>query len=169
MSVIITLTFCTGSAEDGGITKKKLPGFNLPDSFFFYLDMFLSSDNTQFRIINKVDNMLNLRTHRNLILNHQQSIENAALSLVNNTVSMTDMLNNFITYPLMGKYYGTDPVIGYRFLGGNNIRRYIFTDTATGLCHRPGTQTTSLAYQDIATENDIVFKKTVPGYFAAVT
>ena len=97
--------------------------------------------------------MLYFITHRHLILNHQQGIENTGLSLVNDTVCMTDMLDHLFTHPLVGKDYGVDPVVGNRFLSRDDIRRYILTEAATGLCHRPGTDTAALTCQYITSED----------------
>ena len=61
----------------------------------------LSSDNSQFRLIDKINNMLDFIAHRNLILNHQQGIENTCIALIDDTISMADMLNDLFTYSLM--------------------------------------------------------------------
>ncbi len=113
--------------------------------------------------------MLYFITHRHLILNHQQGIENTGLSLVNDTVCMTDMLDHLFTHPLVGKDYGVDPVVGNRFLSRHDIRRYILTEAATGLCHRPGTDTAALTCQYITSEDRIIFKETITGDLATVT
>ena len=45
--------------------------------------------------------MLYFIAHRDLILNHQQGIENTCIALVDDTISMADMLNDFFAYSLM--------------------------------------------------------------------
>lgn len=72
--------------------------------------------------------MLYFITHRHLVLNHQQGIENTGLSLINDTVCMADMLDHLFTQTLVGKDYGVDSVVGNRFKSRHDIRRYVFTE-----------------------------------------
>ena len=125
-------------------------------------------DDAQLRSLDEGDDMLDLRTHRNLVANHEQRIEQAGVALVNNTVSMADMLDDFFVEPFVLQNIGIDAVEGCRFLGSNDIRRDIATETATGLNHRPRTDAAPLAHQDIAAEDDEVFQEAIPGNLAAI-
>lgn len=112
--------------------------------------------------------MLDLRTHRNLIANHEQRIEQAGVALVNDTVSMADMLDGLFVEPFVLQDKSIDTIERRRFLGSNDIWRDVATETATGLNHRPRTDTASLAHQDISTEDDEVFQETISGNLAAI-
>lgn len=113
--------------------------------------------------------MLYLVAHRDLVLDHQQSIRDAGVALENNPVGMADMLNDLLVEPLMSHDKGVNAIIGDRLLGRHDIGRYVFLEAATGLYHRPGSYAASLAYQDISAEYHVVFHPTIAGDLGAVT
>ena len=45
--------------------------------------------------------MLYFITHRHLVLDHQQGIKKAGVTLINDAVGMADMFNDLIAYPLV--------------------------------------------------------------------
>ena len=89
--------------------------------------------------------MLDFVAHRHLVLNHQQGIEYTGVTLIDDTVSMADMFYDLFAHAFVHQDYGVYPVIGRRLQCSHDIRRHILAEAATGLRHRPGSDTTSLA------------------------
>ncbi len=129
----------------------------------------LLSDNTQLRCVDKINDMLYLLAHGHLIAYHLQSVEDAAVTLVDNTVGVTDVFDDFRIHTFMLQDKGVHAVVGGRLLSCHDIRRQVFAEAAAGLRHRPCTYAASLAHQHVAAEDYAVLEEAVAGDLAAVT
>ena len=79
------------------------------------------------------------------------------------------MFYDLFAHAFVHQDYGVYPVIGRRLQCSHDIRRHILAEAATGLRHRPGSDTTSLAHQHVTSENHIIFNHAVAGNLAPVS
>ena len=87
-----------------------------------------------FGILDEVDDIVYLVTHRYLVFNLLQGILHAEVSLVYQTVGIYDMAQyTFAHLVFVLKHSSVDTVVFCRITVHNNIRRYVFRDAATCL------------------------------------
>lgn len=148
---------------------KKNEDAPLKDTLAISIDYkYLLPDNAELRRANKVDDMLYLLTHRHLIVYHLQSIKHAAVPLVENTVGMTNVFDDFCIHTLVREDVGVHTVVICRLFGCDDVRRQIFAEAAARLRHRPCTYAAALAHQDVSSEDYAILEEAVAGDFAPV-
>ena len=110
-----------------------------------------------FGVTDKVDDVVYLVTHRDLVFNLLQGILYAEVSLIHQAVSIYDMAQNTVgDLMLVLEHHCIDAMVFCRIAIHNDIRRHIFRNAATCLNQHPTTDVAVLMQDDIAAQDRAV-------------
>ena len=102
-----------------------------------------------FGILDEVDDIVYLVTHRDLVFNLLQGILYAEVSLIHQAVSIYDMAQNTVgDLMLVLEHHCIDAMVFCRIAIHNDIRRHIFRNAATCLNQHPTTDVAVLMQDD---------------------
>ena len=126
------------------------------------------SDYSQFRCIDKTDEILYLRPIRHLFFHLQHRVEDAGLTMKNQSIGIGNVLNALLVYAIGTQHHGVDPSIGERFAAKNDVGRHIFRESGTGLNHGAVAHTGFCVLDNAGRENHTIAYLAVAGYLRAV-
>ena len=110
-----------------------------------------------FGVTDKVDDVVYLVTHRDLVFNLLQGILYTEVSLIHQAVSIYDMAQNTVgDLMLVLEHHCIDAMVFCRVAIHNDIRRHIFCNAATCLNQHPTTDVAVLMQDDIAAQDRAV-------------
>ena len=94
-----------------------------------------SSDDASFRIFDKRNDVFDFGAHRNLFSYLLQGIGYVLSAIINDTVSIMDVFNQFVRESAPAQAYDIDSAISNRFASRYNIRWDVFAKPASALYH----------------------------------
>ena len=116
-----------------GLFHKK--GGCLENILLFLLISIYLPDNSPFRVANKINDVFYFGAGRHFCFNLCEGIRSVESALINDAVGIVDILYNLVRKTTTTESDDVDSTVSDRFASGYDIRRNIFTETASSLNH----------------------------------